>query len=93
MALPSSNPPMTQKERDDARCMARINRECKPLFRAAERRQKRFDSRWRRPMQHPKWRKAMHREIAAKVKTEWHMHGGSPEKAYLNLYAQIGWPV
>jgi hypothetical protein len=76
---------LKQKERDDARCMERIRKDCALEMKAAARRQKRFDSRWRNPMQHPKWRKAEFAEIERKVATEWHLHGTDPEAARANL--------
>jgi len=80
---------LKQKERDDARCLARIRKSAAVEIKAEDRRRKRFDSRWRNPMQHPKWRKAVFAEIERKVATEWHLHGTDPEAARVNLMDEV----
>ncbi len=78
----------TQKERDDAKCLSRIRKASSVEIKAEERRTKRYNARWRNPMQHPKWRKAIRAEIERKVAMEWHFHGTSPEYARANLMSE-----
>jgi hypothetical protein len=79
----------TLKEKQEAVMLARIRKDAAIWRKAETMRQKRFDFRWRKPMQHPKWRKAVFAEIERKVATEWYLHGQTPEYARQNLLSDV----